>query len=144
MRWQKSGYPEREDWPFGVIVCRHVRVGKGSEPLQEGPEIADALLSAVKASDVPSRLKPNLIIAGPQCVLFPMATLPEQGGKTIDRPVPFTTDETRHRAFVFKNSLAYGVGLAMLLDAFEKVVLPAFSWHTVINDVLSGGEAHLR
>lgn len=132
----RKGYPEREDWPFGAIVCKGIRQKKGQPEIEDPGQVEDLLKVAIGKVGVPIEDRPNLIIAGTKCVVVPGLGLPSPPGVEGHhyQPVPFVTNECVFLAAGLKDRIGFGFGLAAMLHAFENITLPDFDWADVLND----------
>lgn len=130
----RKGFPKREDWPFGAIVCNGVRRKKGMAVIEDPGEIEDLLKVAIGKVSAPIEDRPNLIIAGAKCVMVPGLELPSVGEGKHYQPVPFVTDECVFLVAALCDEIGFGFGLAAMLYAFEEIVLPDFHWADLIND----------
>jgi hypothetical protein len=142
--WPRVGYPDRDDWAFGAIICNGVRSKKG-QPLVEDPNaIAAQISEALERIELPVKDMPNLIIAGAKCVFHPIAVLPDSTGGKAVHPVPFTTNECRFASVVFEGQdvqIGFGFGLAFMLHALGGIALPAFRWDVLLHGMASRSSA---
>lgn len=143
IRWQRIGCPERDDWPFGAIICGGVRPKKGQPVIEDPDEVAVRVGAALRQMQIPKADLPNLIVAGPKAVIHPVADLPTQGGGTVRQPVAFTTKDCEFASIGFagkeEDQIAFGFGLAFMLHALDQLMLPDFEWFPLLRDACIAG-----
>lgn len=81
---------------------------------------------------------PNLLIAGSKCVVHPVAVLPDGHGRSLPQAVPFLTDDCLLATVTLagETEIGFGFGLAAMISALERLMLPDFDWTSLVRDVL--------
>jgi hypothetical protein len=128
--------PPPADWPeimnpaYGAIVCRHVRLKEGSDPIEDPEEIQRHVLASRAATLAP----PDFCVFGKNNMMIPV--LPIKGSDRTHIPSPFFLNGKSQVNTCVVDGVAFGAGLSLLLWALARIYLDEMPWPAILEDCI--------
>lgn len=135
-----KGWPKYRNPIYGAVISKNVRLKRGGNT-ESDPEI---IMKAMANKRIQFKRPPDLIVAGRNNLLMP--SMPADGPNKRSTPSPFFIEWRNYGAedyasecslqLVKVNSIAFGVGLGMMLWALDWIQLGEMPWPEVLTNAV--------
>lgn len=137
--FRRNGFmPGQLNPMFGAVISRRIQISEGDETEPTPAQVVAAYDEF--GAGLSAKIRPDLIIAGPNLLGFPI--LPPTSVQPATFVTPFFVENMSRICFNRMPQLAWGVGIVLLLEALSLIELGRIQWGPVAINAANqaGGE----